>query len=345
MILKGLHLSDSKAFIVVDIEAPISYASYSVESPKRERKAKVESSVLVEGESMVSMEQLSEIIETALFSSQLIGNLPVSIMLIGPSGAGKSKAIMQYKTSDGCHITTDVTSMGLQELMAKDKEEEIRFIIIPDFNLVLSHRAATLQLTIANLLSLTSEGLIRIDDGRETKETKHKSIGIISAMTREMYAATGKKWSALGFNRRFLPINYDYSLITRQRIQQAISIGLVSLLQLPDRKIKNGGGQYSIEISKDKSDQLVDFSNQLAINIGYIPVRSRGNQHTAHGDEAPKPKSYFIGKQMEFTPHIVLRTLARAHALRDDRREVNEDDILFCMKVIQFTRFDQPVML
>lgn len=289
-------------------------------------------------ETMIATEQLCEIIETVLFSAYLTDSIPVSVMLVGPSGAGKSKLVMQYQASIGCHVTTDITSMGLQELLARDHEQHIKFIIIPDFNIVLSHRQSTLQLTIGNLLSVTSEGTIRIDDGRAVKETKHGPIGIISAMTRDMYASIARKWTALGFNRRFIPINYDYSLQTRERIQLGIANGGVTMLQLLEKEIVPPS-EVQVSIDPNFSTRLMMFSNELATNIGYIASHSKKN------DKDFKPRAVFTGKQMEFSPHLVLRTLARAHALKNGRSEVSEADIVFCMKVISFTRFDQPVML
>jgi hypothetical protein len=290
-------------------------------------------------ETMIGTEPLCEIVETAIYSGYLAEGIPISAMLVGPSGAGKSKVLMQYQNSIGCHVTTDVTSMGLQELLALDKQEKLRFIVIPDFNIVLSHRQSTLQLTIGNLLSMTSEGTIRIDDGRAVKEAKHGPVGILSAMTREIYAGMGKKWSALGFSRRFLPINYDYSLPTREKIQRGIANGLVTMLHLAERNITAPERNINVAISEEESNRIMSYSHDLATNIGWLPAKGRSREGQF------KPKAIFVGKQIEFSPHIVLRTLARAHALRDGRREVNDSDLEFVMKVIAFTRFDQPVML
>lgn len=288
---------------------------------------------------MIGMEPLCEIIETAIFSAYLAEAIPISAMLVGPSGAGKSKVLMQYQNSIGCHVTTDVTSMGLQELMAADKEQHLKFIVIPDFNIVLSHRASTLQLTIGNLLSMTSEGTIRIDDGRVVKEAKHGPVGILSAMTRDIYAHMGKKWSALGFSRRFLPINYDYGLPTREKVQRAIANGNVTMVHLAKRNIAAPEKNVNVYISDEDSNRIMAYSHDLATNIGWLPARGRSR------DGQFKPKALFTGKQIEFSPHIILRTLARSHALRDKRREVIDADLEFVMKVIAFTRFDQPVML
>jgi hypothetical protein len=288
-------------------------------------------------ETLIGMDGIQEIIEAALYSVYLINAVPISLILIGPSGAGKSKVILQYQSSTGCHITTDVTSSGLQDILAKDIAGKIRYIIIPDFNLVLSHRHSTLQLTIANLLSMTSEGTIRIDDGRQNKETKHSPVGIISAVTRDIYATVGRKWVALGFARRFIPINYDYSLATRDKIQKSIAAGLTTMLQLAERKIHRPPEACNVEISEAYSQDLATYSHELANNIGWVAVPNKR--------EPSKPKAWHTGKQMEFSPHVILRTVARAHALKSGRMIVGEEDINFTLKLISFTRFDRPVEL
>ena len=289
------------------------------------------------GETLIGLGPLEEIIETAIFSAYLTEVIPLSLMLIGPSGIGKSKCIMQYRGNAGTHLTTDITSMGLQEIMAKDTEQQVRFIIIPDFNIVLSHRHATLQLTVANLLSITSEGSVRIDDGRQEKEVQHTPVGIISAMTREMYAMIGKKWVALGFSRRFLPLNYDYSLSTKEKINRAIADNLVTNLQLVLKNIKVPPRSANVNIDNESSQRIMNLSHELATNMGWTPIVNR--------KDVNKPKAINLGKHMEFSPHITLRTLARAHALRSNRNVVLDEDVTFCMKVISYTRYDQPAQL
>lgn len=283
-------------------------------------------------EALIGLEPLLEIVETAIISSHLAATIPTSLILIGPSGAGKSKAIMQYKGTNGCHLTNDVTSMGLQDIFSNDPENKIRFLVVPDFNVVLSHRASTLQLTVANLLSATSEGTVRIDDGRDKKELSHNPIGILTAMTRDLYTHVAAKWAVLGFSRRFIPIYYEYTLETRQKIQESIVSGGTTLMQLLPKNLKVPNKPQATEVGALAS-KIQAISDELATNIGYVPVRTR---------KSSKVKAAFIGKQLEFTPHLALRTLARAHALRDNRKVVNEDDLKFLMSVINFTRFDRP---
>ncbi len=262
-------------------------------------------------EALIGVENLSEIAETALFSAYLTKNVPTSLIFIGPSGAGKSKLVMQYQNVNGSHLTSDITSIGLQELLAGDPQDRIRFLIVPDFNVVLSHRASTLQLTIANLLSVTSEG----------------------------YSMFARKWAVLGFNRRFIPIYYDYSLQTRQKINTAIMGGYVTLLQLARAAIPMPKKLQEVNISNAMGQRIQLLSDELANNIGYIPSRREKGVKGSHGG------ARFIGKQLEFTPHLALRSMGRAHALREGRSEVKDDDLNFLMRLIGFTRYDRPGQL
>lgn len=292
-------------------------------------------------EALIGFEPLIEIIETTLYSAYLSDTIPQSSILIGPSGGGKSKGIIQYKDTNGCHLTSDVTSSGLLELLGNDHAGKINFLVIPDFNVVLSHKASTLQLTIANLLSATSEGTVRYDDGRQKKEAKHTPVGIVTAMTRELYEQVAKKWSVLGFQRRFLPLYFEYGLETRLKIQSSIARGTTTFLQLAARSIVAPEKLREIK-ANGVANEIQVLSDELATNMGWVPIRSSS---TSKRGGKFKPKSWNMGKQLEFSPHLTLRTLARSHALRRGAEEVGQDDIDFLLRVLRFTRYDRPGVL
>jgi hypothetical protein len=286
-------------------------------------------------EKLIGLDILTEIVETAIFSAHLTDTIPISLILIGQSGSGKSKLIIAYNSTIGCHLTNDVTSMGLSDLMSADIAGKIRFLIVPDFNLVLSHRSSTTTLTVANLLSLLSEGTVRVDDGRIKKEVQHIPVGILTAMTRDLYSLYARKWAILGLNRRFIPIYYEYSLETRMKIQDSIAAGKTTLLQLNGKKLALPSAPTDVDLAEYVS-QLKAASDELATNIGWIPAYHRIK---------PKNSAAFSGKALEFSPHLALRSMARAHALREKRKEVTPTDVAFIMKLLQFTRYDRPGVL
>jgi hypothetical protein len=290
-------------------------------------------------EKLIGLEPLLEIVETALFTAHLHDTIPMSCILIGPSGGGKSKAIMQYKESNGCHLTNDITSSGLLELLSGDHEQKINFLIVPDFNVVLSHKTSTLQLTIANLLPVTSEGTVRCDDGRLKKETKHNPVGILTAMTRDLYEHVARKWQVLGFQRRFLPLYFEYGIETRLKIQDSIAQGATTLLQLLPRSLTPPLKKVDVNVA-DMSQRIQAISNELAENIGYVPVRGLTEKRGKF-----KSKTAFVGKQLEFSPHLALRSFARAHALKNKRNHVTSEDFDFLVRLMRYTRYDRPGVL
>lgn len=294
-------------------------------------------------ELLIALEPITRILETTIHSSCLLGGIPVSAFVVAPSGSGKSKAIIQYKGTHGCHLTNDITSMGLQELLRIDHKNELRTIIIPDFNLVLSHKVSTLNLTIANLLSVMAEGTVRIDDGRQTKETRHDPVSVVTAMTFDMYKIQSHRWAALGLTRRFLPLYYEYSLATRRKIQDSISNGHTTALQLQAKNLRLPREKKEIYITENFANEIKDLSKELADNLALVPLPSKyKSRKKADVEDNGKVKFAPLAKQLEFSPHITLRSLAKANALKHERWEVEREDIDFLVEVMGYTRIDRP---
>jgi hypothetical protein len=290
---------------------------------------------------MFGLDTLQEIVETVIFTAPIAETIPISIMLIGPPGTGKSKAIMQFDCVS-LHPTNDITSAGLSEILTGDIQGIIRHIVIPDFNIVVSHKASTANLTVANLLSVMSEGTMRVDDGRRVKEMKHAPIGIISAMTRDVFEMNAKKFNQLGIARRFVPLFFNYSLPTREHIQQQIASGEVTLQQLIRRDIKVTARErwpLLVSIPPAESQAIKELSKEMASNLSYQPRWEKGEG----GSWVIKP--YRGHNPVEFTPHMILRTMAQGHALRDRRIAVHPEDINFLMQFIMYTNYSAPVQL
>jgi len=132
------------------------------------------------------VEEIQKLLEVIFFTAWLKDENPVSVLLIGPSGTGKSKLICA--TESPCFLRTDsITSNGLFDIAQRDTSNVIKFLLIPDLNGTLSRRPTTVESTLANLLSFTSDGTVRVDDGREGKVCKHRPIGLITAATTEIY--------------------------------------------------------------------------------------------------------------------------------------------------------------
>lgn len=296
--------------------------------------------------SMVGVGPLSEIVETALYTACLKNSVPISLILVGPPGSGKSKLILQFVT-ESLHKTNDITSQGLADIVSGDPTSITRHIVIPDFNIVVSHKPTTSNLTVASLLTLMSEGVLRLDDGRRSKEMEHSPIGIITAMTRDIYEENAARFRKLGIGRRFTPIFFNYGIKTREQVQDSIRDGDTTLCQLepfevklPDRSL----WPFDITTQNGQAERLRILSRDMSAALSYYPQWEKV-MDTVNRTQSWQIVPYKGAEPIEFTPHMVLRAMAQAHALRGDRREISKEDVDFCMRFVEFMNYAQPVNL
>jgi len=301
--------------------------------------------------SLIGMEPIQEVIETCFFTAAIANAIPLSLILVGPPGTGKSKVILQYE-SPHVHKTNDITSIGLTTIMEDDSKENcVRHIIIPDFNIVVSHKSSTSNLTVASLLTLMSEGIIRVDDGRRNKEIIHAPIGVITAMTRDIYEENANRFRQLGIARRFLPVYFSYSIATREKVQESIARGEVTLRQLVPRKVflpQQEKWPITIEVPVQFSARLQNLSRDMSESLAFMPHWENsytGSRAEGHTNKSWKIVPYRGATPIEFTPHMILRTMAIAHALRAGRKIVKEPDIDFTTRFVAMTNYANPTLL
>ncbi len=283
-------------------------------------------------------ERLDEILETAIYSGFVRNAIPISVILVGPTGAGKSKTLLRFEC-DSVHRCDDLTSSGLFDLMRSDEQEKTSHILLPDFNPSLSHRASTTGLTVASMLSLMSDGTAEIADGRQVKKLKHRPVGFLTAVTKEMYVKHLRHWAAVGLIRRFVPIFFTYTYETITRAQKAISAGKVTAL-MPD--LCHVKSRLPVEplICPEHLAKIESLSTAFGHNLGYrlrsVVVNSvKQWQWVTFEDSIVLPMS----------PQLILQTFIRAHALRESRAKTNEADAVFVTNLLDFTKPGEPVKL
>jgi len=275
------------------------------------------------------MELLQEIAETTFFTASLENENPLSILFVGPSGAAKTKLIQSYK-SPFFHITDSVTSKGLYDVMKGDPSGKIKFIMVPDLNPTLSRKPSTAQATIANLLSITCDGTVRIDDGREHKECAHRPIGFVSACAPEIYDKNARKWFALGLRRRIIPIFFSYTQETINALQKETRNGRVNSGDVEANNLKFPSRMVRPEIPAMMKYDIEKLSIVFARNLGKIAF------------VAENIRKWTVREVLPISPQVTLQNLAMAHALRARRSRVLECDISFLNSFVEFTDHETP---
>jgi hypothetical protein len=287
---------------------------------------------------LVGLEPVLEIIHVALLTPFVTNATPISIMLIAPSGGGKTATLKRFR-AEYIHITNDLTSSGLWTILRDDKEEKISHISLEDFNPVLSHKSSVSSLTIASLLSVMADGMMRVDDGRETKELKHKPVGVITGVTPDMFQSNLEKWHGLGMIRRFLPVHFTYTQQTISLAQKDIRQGRVTSKALPHVVLQKPPTNSSPIITTEAANQIEMMSVFLGQNLGVGSILKKGNQNEWKRD-------YVQGTPvLPMAPHIILRTMAQARALKERRMKVDDSDITFLRGLVDFTNPINPVKI
>lgn len=169
---------------------------------------------------MIKTGELLELLKLVLFSGYIENERPLSVMLVGNVGIGKTEVLQNYKESSNIAFLTDVTYMGLINLL--EEQKELRHLIIPDFLKITMKKQSTAENFISCLNALTEEGLSKISLFGMSKDFKGKRAGVITATTKDSYAQHKKKWASMGFSSRILIVSYDYSDATRESVFEFI---------------------------------------------------------------------------------------------------------------------------
>lgn len=272
---------------------------------------------------LAGMKPIENVLHSIIGTAFVIGSIPVSCMLVAPSGGGKSRTLIGFD-ADYIFRADDLTSSGLFDILSGDPENRIKYILIPDFNPILSHKASVSQLLVANLLSVTQDGTVRIVDGRQKKEVKHAPVGILTAVTFDMYARYSRRWHELGIARRILPIHYVYSLPTIREAQYLIRHGRITS-EIPPLKLYEYK-QADIKIPKNIALEIESLSKQLSVNLGQVVRLVRGSREAVPG-QALYPMA----------PQIVLTSVAKGSAIRFGRNYANQTDLAMCVEFVSFT--------
>lgn len=270
------------------------------------------------------LEPIAEIIETCIFSAFIEHEIPISTILVGPSGVAKSKLIKRYG-DEFIHHTDSVTSQGIFEIVQRDPKNEKKFIFIPDLNPTLSRKHSTSSSAVANLLSITSDGTVRTDDGRAEKIMKHDPVGLITACTPEVYNKNARHWFALGLRRRIIPIFYSYSVTTENYLQQLVRENKIHSIMLPPVKMKVPQKSQRLPIKNDIALPIEKLSDAFATNLGKLSFVD------------DKIKKWETRDVVPVSPHVTIRTLVMAHALQQGRKKITKEDLLFAGNFVEFT--------
>jgi hypothetical protein len=278
------------------------------------------------------LEGIQEIVLTTLYTACVKNAVPVSLILVAASGTAKSKTLEAYN-GPSIHKTDSFSSNGLFDLMMQDRDGKLRWIITVDLNPTLSRKSSTVESTMANLLTLTQDGTCRVDDGRKEKVAQHKPIGLISAVTPDMFQKQTKKWFALGLRRRIIPVFYAYSNSAIEALKKAVREDKISGANFPKINLKLDT-EKNPTINQLHASRLESLGVTFATNLGLSRFNDRGGS-----------EKWYVRKIVPISPIVTLRTLAKAHAIYNKREVVTDEDVDFMVRFLDFTNESLPKLI
>lgn len=284
---------------------------------------------------MINVERVDRILSRlALTGLVKNGRGLISATLIAPSDAGKSELLLRNQPA-GARVINDFTFGSLVPIVADPKPP--KWIVVPDLNQAMSHKPAVANLTMAFLLPLLGEGVTEIPglDGHAKVRTALRrakgrgiTIGLLTAMTPEMFFSKRGKWKETGLLRRLIPIYYSYSVESQVEIQTLIRKG-EDRLTYTHGSIRSRGKAIDVTIPERLERPIERLSEQVSDQLSF---RSKGGR-TVQAIEFP------------FSIHKTLRTYVRACALQDSRSACTEADFAATEDFARFIRYDRPERL
>jgi hypothetical protein len=283
---------------------------------------------------MIGVSRLERALAVISASQSVKGGIgAISVNMIAPSDSGKTQLMLKAQPH-GARVLNDVTMMTLNAIMREHKPPS--YLVIPDFNVVISHKPTVAELTMAMLLALMGEGVTELNPGlsnevkiRMTRAKAHGlRIGLITGMTPEMFNERRGKWRATGLLRRMVPLFYRYKRTTVNAIQSSIREGGDALAYLHERTryVRPRG----VIIPAPFDAQLEELSETVIDQLQWKAGERRSGQHLVKAVQYP------------FTPHKVLRQIASAAALLNGSGTVDAAALADTENVVTFMRYDRP---
>lgn len=195
---------------------------------------------------MIKLDAIERLIELTLISGYIKDKnnpAPLSLILISRPECAKTKMILKFKCPHTIE-TADLSSKPINDfIVPKLRNNELHHIIIPDMVKVLSHRSTTVASTIAFLNSLMEEGILHnLFMGQTFEFNERKYCGLVTAITFDFYYEIFRQWQKIGFTTRFIPVSYEYSKVTVNKIHESIMnnenlTDLIKMKKMKKRKI------------------------------------------------------------------------------------------------------------
>jgi len=282
--------------------------------------------------------QIVKLIKYSIISAQIKEEpptAPLSPWLIAPTEHNKTRILLKFLKALHTSTIENLSNKPLNELIKEqDKKQTVYHLIVLDLERALANRYGVVQPVFGTLLNLLDEGVQMSLYYGQIYHLKHRiRMGIITALTPEIFKQHFGTWNKTGHLTRILPISWKYSDSTRNDINRYIRQELPKIVDETTAHIERRGKQTVTINNSDVACGIQLLSEQLTERLRKFYV----TRQTKYG----KYKVYFTIEG--FRLHKMLRLLAKAIAYDKDRNDVNYEDFAELKELSDFIRLpDNP---
>lgn len=214
---------------------------------------------------LYGLDKVTEVIKIIIASGYIKNEKPLSLIITAPISNGKTTSIKQFKEVKGVLVLTDLTMYGvLKNYQEKLRNNEIRHIIIPDFLNVFSHRNTTINALLTFINTTSEDGVFPIKSFALDIHEYIAPFGWILCLTKEAYHKKEKYLKSIGFENRFLKLEYNYSFEVINKILDLIIAE--DKFIIPTAKMKLIKGKKEVKGNPQIFRELVLISNLILKN-------------------------------------------------------------------------------
>lgn len=146
----------------------------------------------------------------------LLGDHAQSVLLVGPPGQGKTAMIRRFRLLPTARLFSDLTSDGVRRAITDNTK--VRHMLMPEFERLFSRDRAVSSQTANLLCNLMTGDAGEEGIGQKTYNFEGRQVGVIGAMTADMYRARTEQLKETGLLSRFTVLGIDRSQAERARI-------------------------------------------------------------------------------------------------------------------------------
>lgn len=213
--------------------------------------------------------QLSWLVGCALATGYLHDEKPVSLMILAPPGTGKSSLMQRWYGADTVFVASDITSDSLRHLvLPRMVREGKQHIMFPEFFKIFQRNQSSVANMTGVLSAAMSGELHAVMQGEREMEKLPQDfrVGVIAAMTNDVFGAWKKDFGNTGLLDRFLvvPITMTTNLVRYTQLKVAYNDrSMLVPLSLP----VTAQEKKRVRMSDAASEALFDLCHQATKHV------------------------------------------------------------------------------